>query len=779
MRVVPRFCQTQLLVILTVVAMSLVASDASAAVYTVTNTNDAFAGSLRQAITDANNNGGSDTINFNIPGVGPHSIAPTSNLPIVLAPIVIDGYTQPGSSPNTLTVGTDAVLKIVIDCASMTRPIQSNGGVASAPSTIRGLVFNNASSSTEFFVEIHMWFYTIEGCYFGTDVSGMSLVGANPTTCIEVWDSCKIGGSTPGARNVVAGYVALGVGNGFDSGDSLSGNYLGVRSQGDSAFTAIMTSQSIRVAIGGSDVVVGGPTVGHRNVIAPANNYAINIGQGFASVIMGNYIGVDASGSYDLGEGTQANTGITLSTSGHSFIDNLISGFSTGIRVFGNAATIQGNYIGTDALGNPTLGNSVGIYVYTDSNTIGGELPGQGNVIGGNSIGVSLFADNNNASTNTSIIGNSIWANPWGLGIDLDGTWVNANDAGDPDVGANNKQNFPVLSEALSQPSQTKITGALNSTPNTQFRIHYYYNVECDSTGYGEGEQYLGGADVTTDGSGDVSFLFTPMQVPDSGYITATATDPDGNTSEFSGCMLVLLDSDGDYLDDDNDNCPFVVNPDQEDADGDSIGNDCDTLEFKVLSPVDIFVISPLGLDTIGPGINTFGSRASYDSTQDIGLGANGIIGELDDRVTISPVEAGQYKIRIIPELQLGPADTAYFLGIRDPGGNITGDGWVAMTGMNAPSISPIPIANLLPPPNEEHVTYVGGLCDQRRGDLTGEGVFNVQDVVQVINISFRGQTVPDPAFIADVNSDGVASNVQDVVRIVGHVFRGAPEPGP
>lgn len=753
--------------------MSLVSSGARAAVFTVTNTNDAFAGSFRQAILDANASAGKDSIQFNIPGAGPHVIAPASNLPTVSAPIMIDGYTQLGSSPNTQSVGTDAVLKIIIDFSSVVRALDIIGGVATPGSTVRGLVFNNGTPTTEKYLDLRMRYCTVEGCYFGTDAAGMSLVGTPTVACIETsGDSSKIGGNTPAARNVIAGYIQL------HKGDSLSGNYMGVRSTGDSALT--ITQLPIRIALARDGAVVGGPTPEHRNIIAPANRYAVNIGQGANSVITGNYIGVDVTGSYDLGDGLMENWAVSISpVIGHSIIDNLISGFTIGVITYGNATTIQGNYIGTDALANPTLGNIEGIDVRSDDNMIGGELPGQGNVIAGNSIGVYLFADQNNAATNTSIIGNSIWSNSGGLGIDLAGTGVTANDLGDPDLGANNLQNFPVLTEALSQPTQSRITGTLNSSPNTQFDIDYYYNVACDVSGNGEGEQYLGGASVTTDGSGNISFLFTPVQVPADGYITATATDPDGNTSEFSGCILVHLDSDGDNLANINDNCDFVVNPGQEDADGDNIGDACDTLEFKVLSPVDIIVISPDSTDSIGPGFNTFGAGASYDSTQDIGLGANGIPGELDDRVTISPVEAGQYKLRIIPEQQLGPQDTAYFLGVRDPGGNITGDGWVAMTGANAPSLSPIPVANPVPPPNEEHTTYVGGLCEQRRGDLNGDATYDVQDVVQIISISFRGQTTPDPAFIADVNSDGIASDVLDVLKIISHVFRGAPEPGP
>ena len=84
------------------------------ATFSVTNTNDAGAGSLRQAILDANANAGTDLINFSIPGPGPHTIQPASALPIITDPVVIDGYTQPGASPNSNGpgLGSNAVLKI-------------------------------------------------------------------------------------------------------------------------------------------------------------------------------------------------------------------------------------------------------------------------------------------------------------------------------------------------------------------------------------------------------------------------------------------------------------------------------------------------------------------------------------------------------------------------------------------------------------------------------------------------------------------------------------------
>ena len=80
----------------------LIPTLAGAATFTVTNTNDSGAGSLRQAITDANAAAGADTIAFNISGVGVQTINVLSSLPNIAAPLTIDGYTQPGSSANTL-----------------------------------------------------------------------------------------------------------------------------------------------------------------------------------------------------------------------------------------------------------------------------------------------------------------------------------------------------------------------------------------------------------------------------------------------------------------------------------------------------------------------------------------------------------------------------------------------------------------------------------------------------------------------------------------------------
>src|SRR5215470_14040387 len=97
---------------LTVLAVLLAAASLDGATFTVTNTDDSGQGSLRQAILDANATPGLDTIAFNIPGAGVHTITPVTSLDPILDPVLIDGYSQPGSSLNTDPSGTNAVLLI-------------------------------------------------------------------------------------------------------------------------------------------------------------------------------------------------------------------------------------------------------------------------------------------------------------------------------------------------------------------------------------------------------------------------------------------------------------------------------------------------------------------------------------------------------------------------------------------------------------------------------------------------------------------------------------------
>jgi uncharacterized repeat protein (TIGR01451 family) len=177
------------------------------------------------------------------------------------------------------------------------------------------------------------------------------------------------------------------------------------------------------------------------------------------------------------------------------------------------------------------------------NNVIGGTTNDAGNILSAGGGGVVV-----NFGTGNAILGNSIsnnqpnagW-NATGLGIDLrESLGVTINDLGDLDTGANNLQNFPELTAATSSGGSTTIQGTLNSTANTTFRIEFFANMECDPSGYGEGEQFIGFTDVTTDGSGNASFNITlPTSVPAGQFITSTATDPDRNTSEFSACRVV------------------------------------------------------------------------------------------------------------------------------------------------------------------------------------------------------------------------------------------------
>jgi titin len=295
---------------------------------------------------------------------------------------------------------------------------------------------------------------------------------------------------------------------------------------------------------------------GARNIISGNSDFGVSIKNGgaFDTEVLGNYIGTDVTGTVALGnaldgmliEGVHdVAIGRYLIGGASAGTRNVISGnLRTGILILGSTNVAVGNnYIGTDAGGTNPLGNGIAGVVITNSglarNFIGGS--GEPNIIAFNlGPGVGVNSGMGNLILNNSIHDNS------GLGIDLNFNTANSgvtpNDPCDPDVGANNLQNFPDLTSVTPTQNSVTIQGRLYSQASPfPYRIQFFASPACDSTGFGEGQLFLGQTFVMVGGKlCAAGFTFSAQSsVPSGWVITATATDRDGNTSEFSQCITV------------------------------------------------------------------------------------------------------------------------------------------------------------------------------------------------------------------------------------------------
>jgi hypothetical protein len=557
-----RFVRSTLIIAIAVSAVWLLPSQLrshlqpqahAATSFTVINTSDLGVGSLRQAILDANANPGQDIIAFNIPGTGVQTITPNSALPAVTESVVIDGYIQPGSSPNSLMDGNNAVLLVELNGINIVGSSSAPGlQINTSNCEAKGLVINrfpgngisisgSAGNPTSNNI--------IQGNFIGTDSAGAIAQGNDDGVEIQFSTNNLIGGPTASARNIISGNRSRGilVSTGAST-NVIQGNFIGTNASGT---TAVGNNGGGIWSAGTGPDNIGGTLAGARNVISGnLNNAGIFIQSGTSTgpVIQGNLIGTDVTGTVALGNhfgiwlnfGTQGNGTIGGAVAGAR---NVISGNrSDGVFISGNSRNNQlhGNFIGTDISGTQPLGNvanGVRIDAFAVSNRIGGAFPGEGNTIAFNARNGVLVEASSNATGN-SIRRNSIFSNG-ALGIDLGGDGVTPNDPGDSDPGPNNRQNFPVITSVTTNGTLTAITGTLNSTPSTTFSVHFYSSSACDSSGSGEGTTPFGGGAlaVTTDANGNGSFSVTIAGALPAGHvITATATDPNSNTSEFSVC---------------------------------------------------------------------------------------------------------------------------------------------------------------------------------------------------------------------------------------------------
>lgn len=217
----------------------------------------------------------------------------------------------------------------------------------------------------------------------------------------------------------------------------------------------------------------------------------------------------------------------------------MISGNSyAGIEIDGyygatSGNVIAGNDIGTDVTGTLPVSNRYGVLLDAGAsdNTIGGTSSGDANTIAfNNGPGISVGLNSTDTTIGDEILGNSIYSNG-SIGIDLGNDGVTPNDS-EGHSGPNLYQNFPVITAATSSITNASISATLSSTPNTTFTIQFF--ASSNLLNQAGGETYLGElTNVMTDSSGNKSFTFSCPAIEEP-YITATATDPNGNTSEFS-----------------------------------------------------------------------------------------------------------------------------------------------------------------------------------------------------------------------------------------------------
>jgi hypothetical protein len=219
-----------------------------------------------------------------------------------------------------------------------------------------------------------------------------------------------------------------------------------------------------------------------------------------SATIQGNLIGTDPSGTAalpkDTGIDVQCGTR-TLVGGAVAGAGNVISG-NTGDGVFelGTDEVIQGNRIGVGTTGNPLGNGGSGVYISSSVPEVGGDAPGEGNVIAFNGgDGVTIAAGTANPVRLNSIRDNA------GLGIDLNDDGPSPNDPGDPDAGANLTQNFPVLTSAVATGGLATITGTLDTQAGT-YVVDFYGNPTGPDA---EGQTYLGSTTVTAS-SGPAAF---------------------------------------------------------------------------------------------------------------------------------------------------------------------------------------------------------------------------------------------------------------------------------
>jgi hypothetical protein len=542
--------------------------------------------------------GATNAIDFNIPTTDQGydattkvwTIAVKSELPAISTnAAIIDGYTQPGASPNTLEHADNAVLKIALSGAGQ-GPIDGLT-IAQEGSHVSGLDIENFGSAGYIenpfddgygIVVTAAGNVQVAGCFIGSDPTGE--IAAPNANGVEIETSSNlIGGPNVGDRNIISGNSQDGldvleqVANPLNiepTGNRIENNYIGIDAAGTKAL-----GNSNGVDDGGSGDTYGGKAAGLGNVIS--GNQDIGLYAGGSVTIEGNYVGTNPTGNVALGNGygisaSQATgepspvsviiTNNVASGNGadgiyvsqlsqaspatYTIADNLVGTNAAGTAVMGNG--VDGIFLqhvtGSSILDNVSSANETGLTAFNcvsdvfQGNRIGTDETGQvalGNRFDG--IGLTQSMDNTFGGTGPGQ-GNVIADNgTFGItavvgeqNLITHNSIFGNTDAGiflNPGVGQ--PEAAPVLTFTPTSASTGTLSGTLNASPSLVYTVEVFSNPSAVRAGDEQGKTFVQDVTVDTDSTGKGTFSVTePL-----GFYTATATDPSDNTSAFSNAV--------------------------------------------------------------------------------------------------------------------------------------------------------------------------------------------------------------------------------------------------
>ena len=380
----------------------------------------------------------------------------------------------------------------------------------------------------------------IEKNNIGTDVSGTVAI---PNQYSGVWVGDSVTSATI-TNNLISGNGTEGIILAGAKNSVVTNNLLGPDASGEK----LLPNQERGVYLfgGTSGCTIGGAS-GSENVIgsAVADGLVITDAATTGNHFSGNFVGVSRSGKVlgVQGNGAWIGNGANGNFIGEPGLPNVFGNAKYHGVAIGLAGTsgniLRNNYIGVlkDGTSAPNAYDGITIYQGASKNVIGGVAANEANTLSKNSNGVTVY---DAASVGNTIRGNRIFGNTW-LGINLvgnDGNYgVTPNDSLDADAGPNGLQNYPVLTSAWRNNGNLVVTGTFNGAPNTTLTVDFYSSDAASASGYGEGATYLGSQTITTSGNGIATISATVSD--GGGYLTATATAPDGSTSEFSAVLKI------------------------------------------------------------------------------------------------------------------------------------------------------------------------------------------------------------------------------------------------